>query len=205
MKDPPSIVSARNFSRAERSSADEKSPWLLAASSKTICNSQSLICLTKYIRCMHTALRIDTYIVYIHIHICSKQLNNNMIQVSLFFVHTLQNDIWYQCNLGFCLRKLQSGVRLRWLTDKSCGQKLKINVQFPLSQLLRVLLKIHLFLVESCEPSTWTTFGKMSNLTCVRTLNVKNSNANAVRTHRFQVQLQQISVTSTTRRHNDVS
>ena len=30
MKDLASIVSARNFSRAERSSADEKSPWLLA-------------------------------------------------------------------------------------------------------------------------------------------------------------------------------
>ena len=30
MQDPASIVSARNFSRAERSSADEKSPWLLA-------------------------------------------------------------------------------------------------------------------------------------------------------------------------------
>lgn len=100
-----------------------------------------------------------------------------MIQVSLFFVHTLHNDIWYQCNLGFCLCKLQSGVRLRWLTDKSCGQKLKINVQFPLSQLLRVLLKIHLFLVKSCEPPTWTTFRKMSNLTCVRTLNVTSSNA----------------------------
>lgn len=117
---------------------------------------------------MHTALRIDMYIVYIHIHICSKQLNNNIIQVSLFFVHTLQNDIWlwYRCNLGFCLCKLQSGVRLRWLTDKSCGQKLKIKVQFPLSQLLRVLLEIRLFLVKSCEPSTWTTFEKMSSLTC---------------------------------------